>query len=309
MLLLVWGFTYNPVFVGGSQSFFTNVDSDRLEQHVKTLSSPPYRSIEDLAALEAAAQYIKQEWENQGYQVHEQVYQVQDKSYKNLIVSYIPPGPEPRRIVVGAHYDTCMNFPGADDNASGVAGLLELTRAFQENKPQLSYRVDFVAWTLEEPPYYDTQWMGSYVHAKSLYDAQVPLEFALSLEMIGYFSDEADSQSYPASILNLIYPTTGNFIAVIGGLDHWKLVRSLKSSMMKNSGLPVYSMNAFGFIPGIDYSDHRSYWAFEYPAVMVTDTSFYRNKNYHTPDDTWDKLDYKRMAEVVKGVYAAIVSY
>src|SRR5437667_213867 len=169
-------------------------------------------------------------------------------------------------------------------------------------------RVDLVAFTLEEPPYYDTEWMGSHVHAAALRREGVAVRAMIALEMIGYFSDAPGSQRLPHLLLRVVYPSTGNFVAVIGRLGEAQLARRVKRAMQDATDLDVYSMNAPAWIPGIDFSDHRSYWAQGYPAVMVTDTAFYRNDRYHTPRDTPDTLDYRRMADVVRGVHRAVLT-
>ncbi|MGB0744059.1 MAG: peptidase M28, partial [Opitutales bacterium] len=145
--------------------------------------------------------------------------------------------------------------------------------------------------------------MGSYIHAQSLAEESVEVIGMIALEMIGYFSDEFGSQSYPTPLFHIIYPNTGNFIAVIGNLDQRSFTKAVKLGMKGSSGLRVFSVNAPEQIPGIDFSDHRNYWAFGFDAVMVTDTAFYRNTAYHKAEDTWDRLDYARMADVVRGVY------
>jgi len=167
-------------------------------------------------------------------------------------------------------------------------------------------RVELVAYSLEEPPHFRTESMGSAVHAASLEAKKARVRAMISLEMIGCFSDEKDSQAYPLGVLKLLYPSTGNFIAVVGRIGGGRLVRVVKTAMRAATRLPVESINAPGFIPGIDFSDHLSYWEHGYPAVMVTDTAFYRNPRYHTSDDTPDTLDYERMALVVDGVVAAV---
>jgi hypothetical protein len=165
-----------------------------------------------------------------------------------------------------------------------------------------------VAYTLEEPPYFRTHHMGSAVHANSLKKQGVKVRMMLALEMIGFFADAPDSQKYPVSSMKAIYPSEGNFIGVIGQTSQGAVVRRVKKAMQGAAPLPVYSLNASTFVPGVDFSDHANYWNAGYQAAMVTDTSFYRNPNYHTSRDTPDTLDYKRMAMVVQGVYAAIMA-
>ncbi|HZG51707.1 MAG TPA: M28 family peptidase, partial [Pyrinomonadaceae bacterium] len=197
-------------------------------------------------------------------------------------------------------------LPGADDNASGVAGLIELAYLLGGTPPAV--RVELVAFALEEPPYFRSPFMGSAVHAASLRAQGFAVRAMLSLEMIGYFSDQPDSQHYPVSFLKAFYPSQANFIAVVGKMDQGRTVRRIKKAMAEASPLPVYSINAPRSIPGVDFSDHLNYWNEGYDALMITDTAFYRNPHYHTSADTPDTLDYRRMASVVQGVYAAVLS-
>lgn len=279
------------------------VDPRRLESHVRMLSENLMpRDASHPENLDRVALYIRQEFEQARGRVLDQHYQVDDKTYRNVIAAF---GPETReRIVVGAHYDTAGPRPGADDNASGVAGLVEL--AYLLGNSDLPIGVELVAYSLEEPPFFRSEYMGSAVHARSLKKEGAQVRAMFSLEMIGYFSDASDSQRFPSPILSLLYPTKGNFISVVGKMGQALLIRRIKRAMREASSLPVYSINAPRFIPGVDFSDHMNYWEADYPAVMVTDTAFYRNPNYHTTADTAEKLDYKRMAQVVEGVYAAV---
>ncbi len=150
--------------------------------------------------------------------------------------------------------------------------------------------------------------MGSYAHAEHVKREGVDVLGVLVLEMIGYFTDEPDSQDYPNALLKLMYPSVGNFIAVVGKMDQGPFTEKVKSAFMGIEGLPVQSINAPPSIPGIDFSDHRNYWAMNYQSVMITDTAFYRNKEYHTHLDTYDRLNYQKMALVVEGTYRAIMT-
>jgi hypothetical protein len=172
---------------------------------------------------------------------------------------------------------------------------------------ELPLGVELVAYTLEEPPNFRTSEMGSAVHAAALKRAGLQLRAMFSLEMIGYFSDVKGSQGFPFSPLAFFYPSEGNFIAVVGNTGGGLLVRRVKKAMLGASALPVYSINAPSFIPGIDFSDHLNYWNEGFPAVMITDTAFYRNHAYHTSGDTAERLDYGRMAMVVQGVFGAVL--
>jgi len=306
LLLLVglWFWITQPEFTAASPDPLRTVDPSRLQVHVHKLSvelSP--RDESHIENLDRVAAYIKDEFSQTTSSISEQPYRVQGKSYRNVIARFGPETEE--RIVVGAHYDTAGPLPGADDNASGVAGLIELARLLGRQPPAM--RVELVAFTLEEPPYFNTTGMGSSVHAKSLRNENVRVRAMISLEMIGYFSDAPGSQNFPAGFLGALYPSTGNFIAVVGRMSDWSLVRSTKGAMRRASPLPVYSINAPRVVTGVDFSDQLNYWEAGYSAVMITDTAFFRNHNYHTEHDTAEKLDYKRMAMVVEGVYAAVV--
>jgi Zn-dependent M28 family amino/carboxypeptidase len=219
--------------------------------------------------------------------------------YTNVIGTMGTDGAE--RVVVGAHYDVCGEQPGADDNASAVAGLLEVSRLLNPFASTLKYRVDFVAYTLEEPPFFGTPEMGSYVHAQSLHEDGVKVRGMISLEMIGYFTDEEDSQDYPLPLMKLFYPSKGDFIGVVGNFRSRALVKEVKGHMSA-APINVESLSAPAIVPGVNFSDHRSYWEFGYPAVMVTDTAFFRNPHYHRVSDVAETLDFDTMKEVVKGV-------
>lgn len=235
-----------------------------------------------------------------------QEYSILGDIHKNIVVSENDNSAE-WIFIIGAHYDSFHDLPGADDNASGVAWILELIRVVSKNPNSFSHKkLEFVLYSSEEPPYYATKNMWSYIHAESLYTRKV--EWVIILEMIGYFSIDKWSQDFPLSILKYLYPEKWNFIALISKNDWGNigLTRSLKKSMTsyisENKLIDVYSMNAPRFVQGIDFSDHRNYWTFDIPAVMITDTSFYRNRAYHTREDTYERLDYEKMKEVVDSV-------
>lgn len=276
----------------------------RLEAAVRTLSERFFpRDHEHTDNLDAVARYLSDELRAIGVAVSEQTWQADGRTYRNVIARI--GGDATERIVVGAHYDACgAHNPGADDNASGVAGLLELARLFAKHPPSLP--VELVFWSLEEPPYFRTAEMGSAQHARSLAASGIRVRAMFSLEMIGYFSDEKDSQDFPISLLKLLYPSQGNYISIVGKLGQGALVRRIKSAMKGASALPVYSVCAPRQVPGIDFSDHLNYWDEGWPAVMITDTAFYRNSRYHTRHDTADTLSYRHMAQVIDGVEAAI---
>lgn len=278
-------------------------DPGRLEVHVRQLAvefAP--RDHRHTVNLDRVAAYIGGLFGEAGGRVAEQVFVVKGRTYRNVSGRFGPEAGE--RIVVGAHYDAYGPFPGADDNASAVAGILELARMLKENPPM--FPVELVAFTLEEPPSFGTGNMGSVRHAKALKAAGVRLRAMLCLEMIGCFKDEAGSQSFPLPLAGSWYGDQGDFIAVVGRWGDIPLVRRVKGAMAGSSALPVRSMTAPRWVQGIDFSDHRSYWDQGYPAVMITDGAFFRNRAYHTEGDTPERLDYRRMALAVQAVFGAV---
>ncbi|OPY75889.1 MAG: Peptidase family M28 [Syntrophorhabdus sp. PtaU1.Bin058] len=283
------------------------VDKGRMRHDVEVLTTiHPPRSAKHVSSLDKSAEYILAEFAKTGCNVSVQSFTHDQKVYKNVICTFGPQDGE--RVVVGAHYDVYGDQPGADDNASGVAGLIELARLVNIQKPDLRYRTDFVAFTLEEPQFFRTRHMGSYIFAQSLYDTDVHIRAMIALEMIGYFSDKPRSQRYPVFFLKWFYPDKGNYIAVVGKWGQGSLVAQVKKSIMETCRLDVEDLTAPAVLPGIDFSDHQSFWRFGYKAVMITDTAFYRNRNYHSAADTIDTLDFDKMSEVVKGVYRAVIN-
>ncbi len=272
-----------------------------LRTHVEYLSIKAFpRNPTVPASLTLAADYIKVALSKTGAVVTEQPYEAFHKPFKNIIATY---GPSTGRlVVVGAHYDVYGNFPGADDNASGVAGLLELARLLGVRK--LQSPVDLVAFSTEEPPYFGGPEMGSAAHASSLRRAGAPVEAMICLEMIGYY---APRQPYTNFLLYVLYPRRGDFISIAGRWQDRSLARQVKLSFRGAASVPVVSYSGPVEI-GADLSDQRNYWAAGYPAVMVTDTAFMRNLNYHTPSDVPATLDYDRMAGVVDGVLSAVLN-
>ena len=316
LLLAIYWLVTQPL-VTPLRSKSPPVDVSRLQSHVRVLSEELYpRSYDQPAKLAAAAAYVRSQFTGAGASPEEQSFAVDGDHYRNIIARYGPTdGPV---LVIGAHYDSYGNevrgasfpggyditthTPGADDNASGVAGLIEVARLLQQAPPKIG--VELVAYSLEEPPHFRTEAMGSVQHARRLRSSGRKVALMISLEMIGYFSTDRQSQTYPLPGLDLIYPDRGDFIAIVGRIRDGLVTRKVKAAMLGASDLPVYSMNAPSFIAGIDFSDHSSYWNEGLPAVMVTDTAFYRNPHYHEAGDTADRLDYERMAKVVQGVFA-----
>jgi Zn-dependent M28 family amino/carboxypeptidase len=282
-------------------------EPSRLRSDVEELTGlPGYRCFERPDDLDRAAEWVRSALEASGLPVEDQPYVVGGRSFRNFIARYGPTGAP--LLVIGAHYDVCGEQPGADDNASAVAGLLELARLLGRHRPDVAHRIELALWPLEEPPNFRTPAMGSAVHASSLAAGNARAGAMICLEMLGYFSDEPGSQEFPAPGMGLLYPTRGNFIAVVGNVSSFAFTRDVKVRMAGATELPVRSINAPALVPGVDFSDHYNFWKHGWDAVMITDTAFYRNPNYHQITDTPDTLDYQRMAQVVTGVYAAMTT-
>jgi len=282
---------------------------DRLYKDVEFFTSiKPARNFQKLESLKRVWDYLKNEFVLMGAEAEEQVWIAQGNEYKNIMASYN--SAKKKRLIVGAHYDVAGNQPGADDNASAVAGLLETARMVFANKPTLDYRIDFVAYCLEEPPFFGSDSMGSYVHAKSLYDDKVDVVGMICYEMIGYFSDEPNSQPFPSPEMAQQYPNVANFIIVVGIEKYEAFNKKVYELMSLNSGVDVQvisfpSSHANAGLGGL--SDQRSYWKFNYPALMINDTAFVRNPNYHQRSDTIETLDFDKMTEVVNSAYRAVI--
>jgi len=292
-------------FAGGRDTKMETIQANLLGT-VKHLSEDiGRRSHLDLRRLDRAAAFIEERFRLYGLEPKRQAFTYNGNTYYNIIAEVKGSGSvKDGLLVIGAHYDTVSGTPGADDNASGVAGLLELARLVAAEPVDKTVR--FAAFSLEEPPVFMTRHMGSYVYAESLKKEGAQVYGMISLEMLGYFCDKAGCQFYPSSLFRLFYPDRGDFIAFVGDLSSRSFTKKLKKAFKSVSSFPVESLNSLSIIPGVDFSDHRNFWKFGYPACMATDTAFYRNPNYHGPGDTADTLDYKRMAEFVEGLHRAL---
>lgn len=271
-----------PVLISLPYPGANHADPDTLRRHV------------DALALHRSPDYIADAFRAAGVHVTEQAFIARGKTYRNVIATF---GRGDPLLVIGAHYDAFDNLPGADDNASGAAGLLELGRMLALT-PNLSSEVMLVAYANEEPPFFASDDMGSAVHAASL--AGRPLKM-ICLEMIGYYTPE---QPWTTWTLRTLFPSDGEFAAVAGGWHDVALTREVKRAIA-GAGMEVASATLPHSM--IDASDQRNYWSRGWPAVMVGDTAYLRNPNYHTRYDTPEKLDYVRMARVVDGVFSAVV--
>jgi Zn-dependent M28 family amino/carboxypeptidase len=296
------------VFPGELPAFYPaiSVEVASLRETVEYLSTlNPPRNYYNLNSLDKSANYIFERMTEIGLTPEYQEYYAGGNRYRNVI-GYLGPIDAPV-VVIGAHYDVAGDQPGADDNASAVAGLLETVRLLVPFSNRLNVRIVFISWCLEEPPFFGKEEMGSYVHAKSLSDEHLEIIGAISLEMIGYFTEQPKSQKYPLGLMGAFYPDKGNFIAVVGNLGSGSLVKTLKKHM-KQASIEVITLTAPGWFGGIDLSDHRNYWKFGYKAAMITDTAHLRNPNYHTKNDTIETLDFVKMAEVIKGVVWSLLN-
>ena len=278
---------------------------ERLYKDVKFLCDiRPYRNYKNLDALDEACAYISGEFVHDGYKPVEQKWNADGNEYKNIIASYRKE--KERRLIIGAHYDVAGDQEGADDNASAVAGLLETARLVSEHQPALDYGIDFVAYNLEEAPFFTTEKMGSFIHAKSLYDAGVNVLGMICYEMIGYFSDEPGSQKFPSEEVAKMYPDTGHYIVVVG-IEKYRKFNALVHGLMKERA--AIAVERIDFPDSNELaarSDQRNYWTFGYDALMINDTSFMRNPHYHKLSDTIDTLDFDKMTGVVSSCYHAI---
>lgn len=277
-------------------------DSAQLYQLLDTIVGMGYRVYSDTAVLDRVGGFIEAEFNKRSAQTYRQTYQIGGFQYSNII-ALVGDTTKPR-IVIGAHYDVCGEQDGADDNGSGVAGMIVALDQLKEYSGD--YCLEFVAFTLEEPPLYNTEYMGSLQHATWLKNRGVEVFGMISLEMIGYFSDAKKSQSYPLGILKLIYGGKGNFITLVRKFDKGKFTRRFTKAFRKSKCIKTKKFTGPKKLTGIDFSDHRSYWSSGFDALMITDTSFYRNANYHKKSDTIETLDFNRMADVVNAVVFAI---
>lgn len=251
--------------------------------------------------------YIRRQWTQMGHEITEEPFDALGVEAKNLIVQS-PGASKPEEIVLlGAHYDTVPTTPGADDNASAVAVMLEVSRLLNEHRGKRTAR--YVAFACEEPPYFNFNSMGSQHHAGESRKRGDKIIGMLCLEMVGYFSDEPGSQQIPRTIpkaLHWFFPKRGNFLAAVGNLVSWKLAFRFRFGFKRGTRQGLFSIVLPEKVGEIRLSDNSSFWDQGYPALMLTDTSFLRNPHYHQETDTPDTLDYVQMTEVTLGVAAAM---
>jgi hypothetical protein len=277
-----------------------------LKRHIATVAAAEH-NLSNYAELENVARYIEDTLASLGYRPGRQEFLVEGKIVRNIDAVVEPPIdlPNPEVIVVGAHYDSIIGSPGANDNATGVAAVLELARLLHDLRGKSAKRIRLVLFVNEEPPYFKTEAMGSLRYVQALVERQERVVAMYSLETLGCYSNEPGSQKYPAPF-GLLYPNRGDFVAIVGTLRSrplvWRTVRSFRS----HTAFPSTGGVAPGSIPGIDWSDHWAFGRHGFQAAMFTDTALFRYPHYHLQSDTPDKVDPEMLARVVKGVERVI---
>ena len=278
--------------------------ADELRADVQALAGEiGERSVQRPSGLNAAADRIERSLVDAGLTVNAQTYVVQDIERRNVEASIAGSDRPGEIVIVGAHYDSVAGTTGANDNASGVAAMLALARRL--SRTHLGKSLRFVAFANEEPPFFQTDDMGSFVYARRSKERGENVVAMLSLETIGFYSDAKGSQKYPP-LLSLAYPSTGNFIGFVGDRSSRDLVRRAIGTFRESTRFPSEGAALFASLPGVGWSDQWSFWQMGYPAIMVTDTAPFRYPHYHSRADTPEKLDYERMARVVAGLERVI---
>jgi Zn-dependent M28 family amino/carboxypeptidase len=257
------------------------------------------RNLWRLPALERAAAYIEETLRRDAYTTSRQTFDVQGKQVSNIEAVLAASSSDAEIVVVGAHYDSVIGCPGANDNATGVAAMLELARRFARRSHRRTIR--FVAFVNEEPPFFQTAAMGSLVHANAAKARGDRIAGMLSLETMGYYSEAPGSQQYPAS-MKLLYPDVGNFIGFVSNVGSAPLLFRARRAFKARTPFPLQSASVPAAIPGVGWSDHWAFWQAGYRAMMVTDTAPYRYPWYHTAQDTPDKISADHLAHVVDGL-------
>jgi hypothetical protein len=277
---------------------------DAMRRHVATLAGEiGERNVPKYINLSKAADYVEASFASADYTVDRQGYRVGTQTCYNLAVEIPGSDRADEIVVVGAHYDSVVGSPGANDNGTGVAALLEIARDLAHAKPSRTVR--FVAFVNEEPPYFQTEAMGSLVYARRCRERGERVVGMLSLETIGYYSDARGSQHYPFP-LGFFYPSAGNFIGFVANRASRDLVFDAIASFRRNARFPSEGGVLSESLPGIGWSDHWSFWQAGYPAIEITDTAPFRYPHYHTAADTPDKVDYDRTARVTVGLEGVV---
>jgi Zn-dependent M28 family amino/carboxypeptidase len=286
------------------------ISIQNLKAHVQALAGEiGERNVFRPKALRRAEEYIERVWRAQGYEVVRQEYVVGGEKWANLEVTRRRRGQPTAILLLGAHYDSVVGCPGANDNATGVAALLEIARSYTVVEPTMSIR--FVAFVNEESPFFKTAQMGSRVYAQMARARGDQIGAMVSLETIGYYSDASGSQQFPfpSWLYDLAFPDRGNFIIFASNWGSRVVMRRVEALFRAHSDFPVESISTFEVVPGVDWSDHSSFWRVGYPAFMVTDTALYRYPHYHLPTDTPDKVNYEALARVTQGLAGAFRTF
>ncbi len=279
---------------------------ERLRTHVYRLARDiGERNVFRPRALQAAASYLEREWREQGYSVETLAYEVSSIRCANLEVTRRGGVRKGEILLIGAHYDSVIGSPGANDNTSGIAALLEISRMFTGIDPAMTVR--FVAFVNEEPPFFRSMQQGSMVYGAAARRREDDIRLMASLETIGWYSDEPGSQSYPP-LFGLFYPARANFLGIVSDFRSRTAMQQLAAAFRAHSDFPLETAATFRFIPGVSWSDHRSFWRQGYRAVMITDTAFYRYRHYHRNTDTPNKLNYPALAAVTHGLASAFAA-
>jgi len=272
-----------------------------LRQHVTALAADiGERNVWHYRELRRTVDYLEAAFLGAGYSPARQTYDVSRLPVSNIEVTLRGAAKADEIIVLGAHYDTVGGSPGANDNGTGVAALLELARRFSGRAQPRTIR--FVAFVNEEPPFFQTPQMGSAVYATAAKERGDRIVGMLSLETMGYFSDESGSQQYPVEDMAALFPTVGNFIGFVSNEESRELLVNAARAFRERATFPVQAAAMPAGLPGAGWSDHWSFWQAGYPALMVTDTAPWRYPWYHTADDTPDKIDFAKLVEVVDGL-------
>ena len=288
-----------------SLSTVQQADTKNLSFYLNQIIHPQqFRHYQNIEELNRVSEWLKGQMQKFGVPCDYQNYKVNQQNYRNVVCE-LNVGAS-KTVIIGAHYDTHGESDGVDDNASGVAGVLEVARVLATEKGHLNHNIAFVFYTLEEPPFFRTEHMGSAIHARSVRAYQHKIQAVYILEMIGYFSHQ-NIQDYPTG-LKWFYPSHGNFIGAVSNFNSNSLASAYCNSMKQINRLDCQRLVAPSFVTGVDFSDHLNYWNQGIPAVMITDTAFFRNKNYHTEHDRVETLNIEKMKDVVDGVIQTVMN-
>ena len=272
----------------------------RLKTHIAAIAAREH-NIDNYDELEKVARHIERALTAAGYKPAPQEFTARGKKVRNIEVTVDPAKPDVETIVVGAHYDSAIGTPGANDNATGTAAVIELARLMSDLKGKSPKRIRLVLFVNEEMPYFSTDEMGSLQYAKRLAETNERVTAMYSLETLGYFSDAAGSQQYPAPF-GAFFGDRADFISFVGMLGSRALLQDAMRSFRSHTQFPTIGGVAPGFIRGISWSDHWAFAQHGFQALMITDTALFRYPHYHKPTDTPDKIDNERLARVVKGI-------